>query len=82
MMLTTSDLSGKNLTQVTNQKNVMQHEFINENTIIFIRYTDRDSIRAEHKRIKFGRYDISTGKFDELKGIDEELTKIENMLIN
>jgi hypothetical protein len=75
-------LSGKNLTQVTDQKDVLQHEFIEENTFIFIRYTERDSIPDEHKRIKFGRYNISTGKFDELKGIDEELTKIENMLLD
>ncbi len=76
-----SDLNGQSLTQVTFQKDIVDFEFINLNTKIFIRYKDRNEMRDEYNHLKFGIYDIETKTFNELKQIEERLVDIESKLI-
>lgn len=76
-----SDLNGQNLTQVTSHMNIVDFEFINSNTQIFIRYMDRNELRDEYNHLKFGIYDIATQSFNELKDIEEKLLEIEAKLI-
>jgi hypothetical protein len=76
-----SDLEGKNLTKVTSQKDVIDFNFMNSNTEIFIRYKDRNEIKEEYKHIKFGLYTIGTGTFKELNEIEQKLLEIESKLI-
>ena len=76
-----SDLNGQSLTQVTFQKDLVDFEFINSNTKIFIRYKDRNEMRDEYNHLKFGIYDIETKTFNELKEIEDRLVDIESKLI-
>lgn len=77
-----SDLAGKNLTKVTQGKDVLDFDFIKSNSEIFIRYLDRSALRDEYKRTKFGLFRISTGEFKELKEIEKYVNEIEYSLIN
>lgn len=76
-----SDLNGKNLKQVTKGIDVNDYDFSNSNSEIFIQYTDRENIREEHKRLKFGVYKIKTSTWVELNQINETLDFIELLLI-
>lgn len=76
-----SDFDGKNLTQVTKEKEIIGFEFINSNNEIFIRFKDRNEIRDEYKYVKFGVYNIESGIFTELKSIENKLLEIESILI-
>ncbi len=76
-----SDLDGKNLTQVTQQKELVDYHFINSNSEIFIRFKDRNEIKDEYKYVKFGIYNIGTGTFKELKDLEDKLLNIESKLI-
>ncbi len=75
-----SDLDGKHLTRVTANKHVIQYYFINSNKEIFIRYQERNELRAEYNPVKFGLYNISTGIFKELKNVEKGLIEIEKQL--
>lgn len=75
-----SDLSGQNLTQVTSQKNIVDFEFINSNSQIFIRYKGRNELRDEYNPLKFGIYDIETSTLKELTEIEDRLRTIEKRL--
>ncbi|WP_075341492.1 hypothetical protein [Tenacibaculum agarivorans] len=77
-----SDLSGKKLTKVTEGIDVERFNFINSNSKIFIKYTDRNKIRDEHKKQKFAIYDIKNRKFLNLSSLDKELDKLEEIIIN
>ena len=76
-----SDLEGKNLKQVTKQIEVLDYQFINSNTEIFVRFKDRNEIRDEYKYVKFGLYNIESGTFMELKEIENKLLDIEKKLV-
>lgn len=76
-----SDLNGQNLTQVTSQKYIVDFEFINSNSQIFIRYKDINKLRDEYNPLKFGIYDIEATTFKELKEIEDKLKDIEDKLI-
>lgn len=76
-----SNLDGKNLTQVTTKKEIIDYKFINQNSEIFIRFKDRNNTRDEYKRTKFGVYNISKGLLNELTDIENKLTEIESELI-
>lgn len=76
-----SDLEGKNLTQVTSKKQIIDFKFINSNTQIFIQYKDRNGMRDEYNHVKFSLYNISTRQFSELKDIEDKLIDIESKLI-
>lgn len=76
-----SDLNGKNLTQVTSNKNIVDFEFINSNSQIFVRFKERNELRDEYNPLKFGVYNIETKTFNELKEIEKKLTDIESKLI-
>jgi hypothetical protein len=76
-----SDLDGSNLRRVTSQKEIMDFDFIKSNTEIFVRYKDRSEMKEEYKHVKFGRYNILTGVFSELKEIEAKLIGIEAKLV-
>lgn len=76
-----SDLDGKNLTQVTNQMDIVDYKFIDSNSKIFVRFMERNEMKDEYKRVKFGLYSISRKTFDELKDIESKLNDIESELI-
>jgi hypothetical protein len=76
-----SDLDGRSLIRVTSGKEIIDFNFMNSNTEIFIRYKDRNEIKEEYKHIKFGLYTIATGTFKELNEIEQKLLEIESKLI-
>ncbi|MFN7602170.1 MAG: hypothetical protein ACK5R0_12330 [Bacteroidota bacterium] len=76
-----SDLDGKNLKQVTTDIDVLDYQFINSNSELFIRFKDRSSIKDEYKYVKFGLYNIKLGAFTELKEIENKLLDIEKKLV-
>jgi hypothetical protein len=76
-----SDLEGKNLTQVTADIDIVEYQFVNSNTEIFIRFKDRTDIRDEYKYVKFGLYNIEQKAFTELKAIEKKLLEIESKLV-
>lgn len=75
-----TDLSGKNLTQVTRQKDIVSYQFINANSELFVQFKDRDNTKAEYKKVKFGVYNIASGTFSELKDLEKKLTEVEIQL--
>ena len=77
-----SNLSGKNLKKVTNNINLDRFEFINSNSQIFIKYTERENIREEHKKQKFAIYDIESSKLLNMSSINKELDNLEKIIIN
>ena len=76
-----SDLSGKNLTQVTSGVDVVDFSFVDDNSKILVTYLDRVNIRAEYKRNKFSMYDIRTQTLSKTKEIENQLRAIEKTLI-
>jgi hypothetical protein len=76
-----SDLNGLNLMQVTKNLEIIDFNFINANTEIFVKYKERSTIREEYKRNKFGVFKINTAKWIVLKDLDSKLDEIEKSLI-
>ena len=77
-----SNLNGKNLKKVTSNINLDRFEFTNSNSQIFIKYTDRDDIKEEHKKQRFAIYDIESSKLINMSSIDNELGNLEKIIIN
>lgn len=77
-----TDLNGQNLTKASANIDVESFDFINSNTQIFFRYKERTDLKEEHKKIKFGLFDIETLKFKELTGLNNSINDIEKQLIN
>lgn len=77
-----SDLDGKNLSQVTTDKYIIDYQFVKSNSAIFIRYMDRDDQPDEYKPVKFGVFHIATGEFKTLREIEEQVKEVESILIN
>ena len=77
-----SNLSGKNLKKITNNINLDRFEFMNSNSQIFIKYTDRKDIREEHKKQRFAIYNIESSKLLNMSSIDKELSNLEKIIIN
>jgi len=77
-----STLDGKNLKRVTENINIERFEFINSNSQIFIKYTNRENIREEHKKQRFAIYDIESSKFLNMSSIDKEIDNLEKIIIN
>lgn len=75
-----SDLGGNNLTQVTKNKEIIDFNFINSNSEIFVRYKERRNIRDEYKRLKFGIYKIKDSTWFDLSKLDKKLNEIEKTL--
>lgn len=76
-----SDMSGGDLTKVTNDINIDDFDFINSNSEILIHYTDRSELREEHKRKKIAIYNIKKRKLIDLSSLDKELDKLEKIII-
>ena len=76
-----SDLDGKNLTQVTSQKEIIDYRFINSNSELFVRFKDRNDLRDEYKPVKFALYKIESKTLTELKEIESKLKEIESRLV-
>ncbi|MFY0604007.1 MAG: hypothetical protein JXQ93_08655 [Flavobacteriaceae bacterium] len=77
-----SDLRGGNFKKVSNNIDIQSFNYIQSNSQIFIRYTNRENIREEHKKTRFAIYDIQSSKFLNLSSIDLELDKLEKIIIN
>lgn len=77
-----SDLSGKNLTQVTSGVDVDQYTFIQSNTRILIRYKERNALRDEHNPIRLALYDIRARELTPLEDVHLALREIESILIS
>lgn len=75
-----SDLSGMDLTRVTNDIDVTSFEFINDHKEIFILYTERKDIPDEHKIKRFALYDIKSKEIKYLTDIDKAITGIQKIL--
>lgn len=76
-----SDLNGKNLSKVTENIDLIQYEFQNKQSSIFIRYVERnDSIRLEHKLKKFAVYDIERGEFKTYDQLNKTLEQYQESL--
>ncbi|MDW7695656.1 hypothetical protein R9C00_26285 [Flammeovirgaceae bacterium SG7u.111] len=76
-----SDLSGKNLTQVTENIDIERYNFQNEHKEIFIEYYERGD-DSEYKRKKFLIYDIATKTSRKLESLEKALDEIEAQLVN
>ncbi|APZ45378.1 hypothetical protein BW723_03265 [Polaribacter reichenbachii] len=77
-----STLDGKNLRRVSENINIERFEFINSNTQIFIKFTSRENIREEHKKQRFAIYDIESSKFLNMSSLENEIDKLEKIIIN
>ena len=75
-----SDLDGNNLIQVSKNKEIIDFSFSNSNSEIFVRYKERQNIRDEYKRLKFGIYKIKDSTWNDLSILDSELNEIEKTL--
>jgi hypothetical protein len=75
-----SDLNGGNLTRVTQDIDINEFQFINNNQELFISFIERDDIPEEHKIKRFAIYNIELKKFTILTGIDKALNDIQNIL--
>lgn len=77
-----TDLNGQNLTKATTGIDVKSFVFVNSGTKILIRFKERSDLKEEHKKVKFGLFDIVTSKFEELTGLNNSINDIERQLIN
>jgi hypothetical protein len=76
-----SDLSGKNLTQVTSNIAIESWHFQKDHSQIMIIYKERNKEeKEEHKRKKFALYDIASKKLIGLDDIHKNLDVIEKQL--
>ena len=75
-----SDLVGRNLFQITHDKDIKGFEFINQHNDIFISYTDRKDIRDEYKITRFALFNIKTRQLRDLTTIDKALRDVQNIL--
>ena len=77
-----SNLEGKNLQKITNGLNISSYQFKKANSQIFIKYTNRAEIREEHKKEEFAIYNIEKKEFVNLKSLNDELDKLDKIIIN
>lgn len=75
-----SDLSGKNLVQVTKGIDVIEFIFIKHHKDIFISYTDRTDIKDEYKMKRFASYNIKMRELSNLTGIENALKGVQKIL--
>ncbi len=75
-----SNLSGKELTQVTNGVDVDAFEFINNHSALMITYTDRSDLTEEYKIKKFAIYTIATKQLCKLTEVDKGIEEIQKIL--
>jgi len=75
-----SDLDGKNLFQITHDRDINGFEFINQHNDVFISYTDREKIRDEYKITRFAIFNIKTRQLRDLATIDKALRDVQNIL--
>jgi len=76
-----SDLNGKSLKRITDNIDITRFEFIKSNSQIFIKYTNRENGREEHKKQRFIIYNLKSSKFLNLSSFDKELDKLEKIII-
>ena len=75
-----SDLDGKNLFQITHDRDINGFEFINQHNDVFISYTDREKIRDEYKITRLAIFNIKTRQLRDLATIDKALRDVQNIL--
>jgi hypothetical protein len=74
-----SDLDGRNLTQVTKNRNVLKHQFINRGKQIFMEFSNREE-SDNSDRTLFAVYHIAEKKLEELTDIQGSLNEIEKII--
>lgn len=75
-----SDLSGAQLTKVTNKLEVRDIQFINNNEDILIAYNEIGDKPDEHKRVKFMQYNINSKTYKELHELDKGIDNVYKIL--
>ena len=75
-----SNLSGKELTQVTKGVDINQFQFISNHSEIMITYTDRSKLADDYKIKRFAIYTIATKQLLKLTEIDREIERIQKIL--
>ena len=76
-----SDVDGSNLRQVTRNLHILDYDFINNNSEVFIVYENRDSIADEYKRKRFGKYQIEKDTFREFSDLHQKILELEKQLM-
>ena len=75
-----SGLLGENLTQITEDINIVDWTVDYKKETVFISYTENSDEREEHKDVKFKIYSIKTKKMKELGQLNDELKKLEKII--
>ncbi len=75
-----SNLSGKELTQVTKAMDVNEFQFIDNHSALMISYTDRSDLSEENKINRFAIYTLTTKQLRKLTDIDNGLSDIQKIL--
>jgi hypothetical protein len=66
-----SDLNGENLLKITKNIDLIHYEFNDSYSSVLIQYKERDnSLKEEHKLLKFGEYQIESGEFVEYRNVN------------
>jgi|GEM_PF-2452463 len=76
-----SNLDGSNLTQISHDVDIVSYELDTKKSIINIRYKERTDEREEYKKIKFAKYDLTTGKWIDYEELNNHLLELEKLLI-
>jgi hypothetical protein len=74
-----SDLNGSNLTQVTKDRKIIKHHFVDKGRKIFIEFMNRDK-QADYDRPLFALYHIDEKRLEELTDIMESLNAVEKII--
>jgi len=75
-----SNLSGANLTKVTNNIEIEDYTFINNNSELFITYKENTNKKEEHKHKQFAVYNIRKKQLRLLTTIDQNINEVLNIL--
>jgi hypothetical protein len=76
-----SDVDGSNLKQITKNVTILDYDFINSNTEIFVVYEKRDLTPEEHKRKLFAKYDIQSDTLIQFLDLNQKILELEKKLM-
>jgi hypothetical protein len=76
-----SDADGSNLKQITRNVTILDYDFINSNTEVFIVYEKRDLTPEQHKRKLFAKYNIQSDTLVEFLDLNKKILELEKKLM-
>jgi hypothetical protein len=76
-----SEVDGSNLRRITRDLHILDYDFMNNNTEVFIVYERRDSVANEYKRKRFGKYKIENDTFLEFSDLHQKILELEKQLM-